>query len=54
MARHPLFAAAEEIAIEAEIATGGQFSLLNRSTTQPREKPFFTNQSGNVADNKRL
>lgn len=54
MARHPLFAAGEEIAIKAESDMWMYFSGANRRTNQLRGKHFLDNQSRNVADNKRL
>jgi hypothetical protein len=54
MARHPLFANAEQYAIEAEIATCMLYSPVDRRTTQPRGKRFFNSQSQNVTDNKEL
>jgi hypothetical protein len=54
MARHPLFAEAEEIAIEAESDMCMQFSGAHRRPARPRGKQFLDNQSRNVADNKRL
>jgi hypothetical protein len=54
MARHPLFAAAEEIAIQAEIETAMSFSAENLGPAPIRGKHFLDNQSRNVVDNKRL
>lgn len=54
MARHPLFAAAQEIAIWAEINTALHFKSANYLPAWRGGKHFFDNQSGNVIDNKRL
>jgi hypothetical protein len=54
MARHPLFAAAEEIAIEAEIATCIYINAPDPRAPRPQGKTFFNSQSRNVTDNKDL
>ena len=52
MRRHPLFAEAEEVAIEAEMGLYGRSTPVDAMKVRPQGEIFFAKRSRNVADSK--
>ena len=51
---HPLFAEAEEVAIEAEVGLRGYPTPVDETFMGPRGEIFFAKRSRNVIDSKGL